>query len=225
MPTHSARLFALTLPAVALCNACASLPTTFPRFEDAQARPAVVVGTIENDRYLDEFKECERPDVICMDPPPLLLTVSISQTVYGSERNGRRYVATTSHYGRGTHLPGSGDVQLLPLKVHGDDLVLPRYAGAAVVRTSSGDLAVPDWGNLPVWWLPCSTMSLREPIEFTDGAARRLEQSDIDELNGLVSVSEGRALPLFGLRVSRIAEHLASISPDVSAMSCEGLSQ
>jgi hypothetical protein len=223
MPTYSAPIFAVAAAAIGLCSACSSLPTAFPRFEDAQAQPALVVGTIDRDRYLDPFQECESPDAICMDPPPLLLTVTISRTVYGPELKGRRHVATTSHYGRGTHAPGSGDLSLLPVKVHGQDLVLPRYAGASLERTSTGDLAVPDWGTFPIWWLPCSAMELREPIEFTSSAARLVDDLDVSKIGSLVRNAGKKALPLFGLRLTRIAEHLATLNPNVSEMKCESL--
>ena len=60
-----------------LLAACASIPGPFPELNESALVDVVAVVRFRRGAYLQQFPGCDRPDVICMDPPPFELRAEV----------------------------------------------------------------------------------------------------------------------------------------------------
>jgi hypothetical protein len=189
-------------------------------------RPVVVVAELSPGHYLAQFEECERPNTICMDPPPFRFNANVITTLYGEPPPSRLQPATTSHYGMPDRAP-KPQAQLLLLHGDGRDYVMPRYASADLARNRAGDFHLLLWRPAPPWWLPCSVAELREEVRAEDFSRdlrippEQFHPDDDQEKQAYVMQADGSAFPRHAIAVSRLGEHLRELRPGVKDMRCE----
>ena len=68
-------------------------PSSFPEFSLSDATPHLIIATVSAGKYLPEFAECGKPDVICIDPPPFWFSARIAKLVYGDRYVMPRYAS------------------------------------------------------------------------------------------------------------------------------------
>ena len=239
-------------PALMLA-ACASMASAqpYPEFRASDAEAVIVSARLVSARYLDPFPECEQPDHICMDPPPILLGFRLHRSLWGPAPTRYFEVATTSHFGVGTFPAERDDLWLVPMLTDGMSYVLPRYGMGRLHRNGHGDWAVvASSAELLPWWLPCRLAEAIEEMSFgealgeslaglLDQAAFEIEGIDTDEdaqalladptaresmlekIAGWAEIRGDLAVPRFGLALTDLQARLAEQPPTPADLNCE----
>lgn len=221
------RLVTAMLALGACTSTVASEPDRFPEFSREHAEPGVVVASVRQGKYLPDFEECKRPDVICMDPPPFWFHAEVLSTVHGDEIGDTLMVATTSHYGMENFVDAaSGSPVLLALLSHEGRYVMPRYASADLARDKHGELHLLVLRRQPLHWLPCSTWSLKKQILADDfPGSISLSRSDasylLDDAPELFVDAKGRIVPRYAIALRDLKAHLDARAPTAAQMQCE----
>ena len=203
-------------------------PVKFPSFDDANAKPLLVIGTIWSGKYLPAFAECQKPGVICIDPPPFWFELKVNTVVHGDLEASSLAVATTSHYGMEDFVWYFENEQMLVLVLtDGTVFKMPRYARASVTADKAGVPHLLVLDNSPISWLPCSISTLKkavDPKSFSDEilySAKDVEDLDFssEKLANFVKVPGGWS-PKYAIAVKDLSDHLKAIAPSAAQMEC-----
>ena len=206
--------------------ATADPPRQFPQMDSNTRLPILLIAKLSDGAYLPQFSDCNVPRVICMDPPPFWLKAKILTTVYGQNVTGEIYPATTSHYGMGATQRTKGPTLLL-LMTDGQHFVMPRYAGANLVKDKKGEFYLALSNPNPIYWLPCSANELKQeidPREFSRSLRAHRVRADGDYFKrnpDAYKISGRYAFPRYAIPITALSEHLKKLAPTADEMFCE----
>lgn len=196
-------------------------PEVYPSIDPQQARPLLVVAGVEPGAHFAPFPECDKPDVLCMDPAPFWFRARVLMKVFGQDVPPNLEVATTSHYGMQGY--GNDDQpRLVYIQTDGDHFVMPRYASGRLLRSRTGELYLLTLQVPELSWLPCSVAGLREPMGPRDfpalkgGEFGHYAQAHPE----LFQPARGGAVPGFGISIARLSQHLHKLAPSIDDMEC-----
>jgi len=158
-----------------------------------------------------------------MDPPPFWTEATILETVFGTALPPTLYLATTSHNGVRDYL---NRAYLLAIRTDGKQFIMPKYAHLELVRNKRGDFYLPLRSLHPAWWLPCDVGTLREEIDNRDfdhlqeNAGVDVGGYSVTKFPELFRVTGKRAVPRFGVAISRLREHLVMNAVQAEELAC-----
>lgn len=230
----------LMLIAPLCCNALAGAipPATFPMLDPAATRPVVVLAnlSVAGGVKLPKLKDCLTPDQRfkasdtiarhpCTDAEPYAFRASAVKPVYGSALPATFYIATTGAQGLRNFNHGNVATAMLVL-TDNKHAVMPRNARARVWSDSAGGQWIVVDGKRPPAFLPCSVASLMQDLPQDKIVANQYGElgQPFPESRGdpgeQVTVA-GRLRPRFGIPVSRLQVHLATLKPGLADIWCE----
>lgn len=212
---------------LALVVGCAhrGAPSAYPEVDAAKARPTLAVVKLLATDYLPPFPECLSKDVICMDSPPTWVRFRTLRMMYGEPMPERFYASTTSHYGRMDAYGLARDPMLVLLLTQDGSTVMRRYGRADLQTDSAGEWHLVLVGEGP-HWLPCSVVTLGEPIVDPDlrrksavpvADYRRFHAHDS---SAYFRVEGNAAYPLKSVPMDRLQAHLADRTLAAADFAC-----
>lgn len=220
---------ALLLTFVAL-SGCASTvpPKAFPELDASSTLDVVAVVTSRHGGSLQQFAECDGPDVICMDPPPFWFHVRVLDVLFGHWSPGQRaVVASTSHYGMAGTI-SEDEPTLVRLRSDGHAVTMPRYAQAPLARSREGEWLLVLWSSEPIWWLPCEVIDLAQPIRPRDlvndltADPELFPPEELEAESDYLEVTSAGVVPQFAIPVSALSKTLQARFDNLPLPYCEG---
>lgn len=223
------RIAAFLLLFVALTGCVSTVPPVqFTELDVSSSTDIVVVVTARHGGILPPFAECNRADVICMDPPPFWFRVRVLDAVYGPWFLGQRaVVASTSHYGMAGTI-SEGEPRLVRLRSDGQAVVMPRYAQASLARSRLGEWLLVLWSAKPIWWLPCEVIDLAQPIRPGDLVDDLIADPELfppkklEAESDYLEVTSAGVVPKFAIPVSTLSNTLQARYHNLPLPYCEG---
>ncbi len=209
MTTPVARLV-LCAAALVVVN-CASTPGRFPELNES-AVDVVAVVRFRGGKFLQQFPACDRPDVLCLDPPPFELRAEVIEQIFGPSLPAEVSFASTSHYGIPRH--AADELRLIHLVTDGASMVMPRYHWERVGEDSRGNLVIPADPE-EISWLPCGVNTEARPVQFRLPRGRFLGLRDDFDEDALAThadffvISDQSVRPRLGIPIAALAEFLA----------------
>lgn len=159
------RLLCLLAAAVVTAAGCAhrGAPMAYPDIDHDTARARLAIVELLASDDLPPFPECEKPDVMCLDPAPTWIKLQVLETLNGEPLPRTVYASTTSHYGKMTAYGRVQGPQLMLLLGGDEALVMARYARAPLA-VDGGRRFHLLLHNAGPHWLPCDVATLRQPV-------------------------------------------------------------
>ena len=201
-------------------------PSSFPEFSLSDATPHLIIATVSAGKYLPEFAECGKPDVICIDPPPFWFSARIAKLVYGEAVGDHLKIATTSHYGMDSFLESVGDrAILIALVSNGDRYVMPRYASADLAQDRSGNFHLLLLEKRAPSWLPCAAWEMRrevQPVDFREDISLRGENAGYRQRQApdMFRRVGKKTVPRYAIPMDLLSTRLSEIAPTAHEMAC-----
>jgi hypothetical protein len=207
-----------------LLASCVATPEPFPNIDESVTKDIVAVVRFQGATYLQEFPECNDPDIICMDPPPFKMKAEVIEQIFGPRLPRFISFYSTSHYG----IPPAREdaLELVHLVSDGTAYLMPRYHSVLVGEDSGGELVIPAHPD-EIYWLPCGTDALKSEVNFKYPRDRfsqpteYLPQKWLNEHPEYL-VSNGKSARLrYGIEVDKLSQFLNSLQPSgKDAFSC-----
>ncbi|WP_445354389.1 hypothetical protein ACJJI5_14070 [Microbulbifer sp. EKSA008] len=206
---------------------CASKVQKYPEVEEEELSPAVIVAVPLKGRYLQQFEECTKENVICLDPPPQVISYVVIDQIFGEELPQRIEVATTGHFGLQSFDFRSHKPEIILIGSQSNSHILPRYHRMPLAKLINGDLAIPVYEKEDLWWFPCSIYEQIRPLKYQEKdreLAIPLEDTypKIQE-SKYVRLEGGFYFPTHGVPISSLKTYLETNKFEFREFKCESV--
>lgn len=207
---------------MALSLACALSPA-------AAAEPALqlLVAVLQPGGLLPPHAACSGKNVVCIDAPPYWLKANVSATLFGPQAPAYLEINASDHFGMG-HFMHFGGASLVLVRTDGERSTMLRNRVTRLVANKSGELFLVRWQESFPGWVSCMIDGAQEELAESDFDDERMviapedfESAGVDQAPGHFRRTAQGAMPRYGIRMQRLAEHISKRTRAGLPFNCE----